>query len=101
MTPEKETELFATLASISNMLVRVITTQESHSRQIEDTRTQVADVQRQVADAQRQIIELHVQHGAALAEMKGQQTIMLQWLQSMDQRFGALMVPMIPPKKAS
>ena len=34
-----------------------------------------------------------------LRELKGQMSIMLTWLQSMDQRFSALMVPMSPPCK--
>lgn len=34
-----------------------------------------------------------------IRELKGQQSIMLAWLQSMDQRFGAIMAPVAPPKK--
>ncbi|CAK0776574.1 hypothetical protein WCLP8_5400011 [uncultured Gammaproteobacteria bacterium] len=115
MTPEKETELFVTLAGISKMLEGVVITQENHSRQIEDVRNQVAgvrdrvadvqgqvvDVRSQVVNVQEQVAELRLHHGEALAEIRGQLSIMLQWLQSMDQRFGSLMVPMMQPKKAS
>jgi hypothetical protein len=34
-----------------------------------------------------------------IRELKGPQSIMLAWLQSMDQRFGAIMAPVAPPKK--
>ncbi|CAO3443277.1 hypothetical protein [Azospirillum argentinense] len=34
-----------------------------------------------------------------LRELKGQMSIMLTWLQSMDQRFSALMAPVNPPRK--
>lgn len=34
-----------------------------------------------------------------LRELKGQMSIMLTWLQSMDQRSSALMVPVNPPRK--
>lgn len=34
-----------------------------------------------------------------LRELKGQMPIMLTWLQSMDQRFSALMAPVQPPRK--
>jgi hypothetical protein len=34
-----------------------------------------------------------------IRELKGQQSIMLAWLQSMDQRFAAIMAPVAPPKK--
>ncbi|HYD67471.1 hypothetical protein [Azospirillum sp.] len=34
-----------------------------------------------------------------IREVKGQLSIMLTWLQSMDQRFSALMAPVTPPRK--
>ncbi|UKJ72241.1 hypothetical protein [Azospirillum brasilense] len=34
-----------------------------------------------------------------LRELKGQMSIMLTWLPSMDQRFSALMAPVNPPHK--
>ena len=34
-----------------------------------------------------------------IREVKGQLSIMLMWLQSMDQRFTALMAPINPPRK--
>lgn len=38
-------------------------------------------------------------HADRLARLEGKHDVMLAWLQSMDQRFGALMAPVTPPKK--
>jgi flagellar capping protein FliD len=50
-----------------------------HGRQLEEIRAE----QKRLADTQ--------------ARTEGQLSVMLQWLQSMDQRFGALMAPINPP----
>lgn len=38
-------------------------------------------------------------HADRLARLEGKHDVMPVWLQSMDQRFGALMAPVTPPKK--
>lgn len=37
------------------------------------------------------------EHSAAMARLDGQMSIIVQWLQSMDQRFTAIMTPHVPP----
>ena len=46
-----------------------------------------------------QLIDMHHATQGDIRELKGQMSIMLTWLQSMDQRFSALMAPVNPPRK--
>lgn len=38
-------------------------------------------------------------HADRLSRLEGKSDVTLQWLQSMDQRFGSLMAPVVPPKR--
>lgn len=55
-------------------------------------------LERQSARLERQSERQTAMEGD-IREVKGQLSIMLTWLQSMDQRFSALMAPVNPPRK--
>ncbi|QCN94725.1 hypothetical protein D3093_05295 [Azospirillum argentinense] len=46
-----------------------------------------------------QLIDMQHATQGDIRELKGQMSTMLMWLQSMDQRFSALMAPVNPPRK--
>ncbi len=71
MTPEKEAELFATLATIGSRLARIEDTLATHTAQFADLRGDIKAI------------------NARLDEQRA-------WLQSTDQRFTAIMVPHQP-----
>jgi chromosome segregation ATPase len=109
MTPEREAELFqkldfivAKVVSLDNRMAAVegrLTAVEDRLTAVEDRLTAVED---RLSAVERRLDLIEGRLGTIdgdIRELKGQQTIMLAWLQSMDQRFGAIMAPVAPPKK--
>lgn len=45
------------------------------------------------------LLEMHQATQGDIRELKGQMSVMMMWMQSMDQRFTALMAPVNPPRK--
>ena len=75
MTPQKEAELFATLASMSKLLEKVIATQDEHARKLD------------------KIQETQEDHTKQIARLDGKIEMLALWMQSTDQRFTAIMAP--------
>ena len=57
MTPEKETELFATLAGMGKLLDRVIFTQEAHGKMLEHIQSAQEDLAQRVSRVEGRIEE--------------------------------------------
>ena len=45
------------------------------------------------------LLEMHQTTQGDIRELKGQMSVMMMWMQSIDQRFTALMAPVNPPRK--
>lgn len=88
MTPEREAELFQKLDFIVGKVVSL----DNRMAAVED-RLSVVERRLDLIEGRLGTID------GDIRELKGQQSIMLAWLQSMDQRFGAIMAPVAPPKE--
>lgn len=50
---------------------------------------------------QDEILKAQQEQTRQMTKLEGKVEVAVLWMQSIDQRFGALMAPMVPPKKAS
>jgi len=88
MTPEKEAELFTLLDRLLDMGKSQGETLKSHGEMLKSHGEQLQALQ-------------HGQQRLEIAQgrLEGELSIIVQWMNSMDQRFMALMSPYKPPRK--
>ena len=75
-----------------DMLISMVRDMQGGQSQHADRLNNIEGMVRDVQGEQRA-------HAERLARLDGKYDVMLAWLQSTDQRFGALMAPVVPPKK--
>ena len=109
MTPEKETELFAMLELLLTMgktqgeQIKSLNDQlkiqgdqlKAQGERIHDLQLGQARQEAQLEGLGKQMVQLQVGQG----RLEGELGIIVQWMNSMDQRFTALMSPYMPPRK--
>lgn len=83
----------ARLAGIDNRLDGIDNRLAGIDNRLQTVERDVRDVKERVGTVDARLAALEASH----FRTEGQLSVMLQWLQSMDQRFSALMAPVVPP----
>jgi len=82
-----------------DLVVSLLKAQDDRLRAMEARQERTEAWQHEVQDKIGHMENAQQAMRGDIREVKGQLSIMLTWLQSMDQRFSVLMAPVTPPRK--